>query len=185
MNNKKIKSIIRIVILVVVAALIGLSIYSINASRLSGDALPMPLGFGLSVVLSGSMEPALSVGDMIVVVPQESYAEKDVVVFQTGRSAVVHRIISIEGEEIITRGDANDSEDEPISLSHIKGKVIIVVPFVGHLVNLIKTPIGTVILLGLAVWLMNSSFKKDKKQSEDELDAIRAEIERLKNEQNE
>ena len=185
MNNKNIKSIIRIVILVVVAALIGLSIYSINASRLSGDALPMPLGFGLSVVLSGSMEPALSVGDMIVVVPQESYAEKDVVVFQTGRSAVVHRIISIEGEEIITRGDANNSEDEPISLSHIKGKVIIVVPFVGYLVNLIKTPIGTVLLLGLAVWLMNSSFKKDKQQSEDELDAIRAEIERLKNEQNE
>jgi putative Mn2+ efflux pump MntP len=62
--------------------------------------------------------------------------------------------------------------------------VIIVVPFVGHLVNLIKTPIGTIILLGLAVWLMNSSFKKDKKQSEDELDAIIAEIERLKNEQN-
>ena len=143
----------------------------------------MPLGFGLTVVLSGSMEPALSVGDMLVVAPQESYEVEDVVVFQTGRSAVVHRIISINEEGVITRGDANNTEDEPIALESIKGKVIIVIPFVGYIVNLIKTPIGTIILLGLAVWLLEGSFKKDKKQNDAELDAIRAEIERLKNEQ--
>lgn len=143
----------------------------------------MPLGFGLTVVLSGSMEPALSVGDMLVVAPQESYEVEDVVVFQTGRSAVVHRIISINEEGVITRGDANNTEDDPIALESIKGKVIIVIPFVGYIVNLIKTPIGTIILLGLAVWLLEGSFKKDKKQNDAELDAIRAEIERLKNEQ--
>ena len=143
----------------------------------------MPLGFGLTVVLSGSMEPALSVGDMLVVAPQESYEVEDVVVFQTGRSTVVHRIISINEEGVITRGDANNTEDEPIALESIKGKVIIVIPFVGYIVNLIKTPIGTIILLGLAVWLLEGSFKKDKKQNDAELDAIRAEIERLKKEQ--
>lgn len=143
----------------------------------------MPLGFGLTVVLSGSMEPALSVGDMLVVAPQESYEVEDVVVFQTGRSAVVHRIISITKEGVITRGDANNTDDEPIALESIKGKVIIVIPFVGYIVNLIKTPIGTIILLGLAVWLLEGSFKKDKKQNDAELDAIRAEIERLKYEQ--
>lgn len=181
--NKKVKTIIRIVILTLIAALVGVSIYSINAARLNGNSLPMPLGFGLTVVLSGSMEPALSVGDMLVVAPQDSYEVEDVVVFQTGRSAVVHRIISINEEGVITRGDANNTEDEPIALESIKGKVIIVIPFVGYIVNLIKTPIGTIILLGLAVWLLEGSFKKDKKQNDAELDAIRAEIERLKNEQ--
>ncbi|MBQ9978602.1 MAG: signal peptidase I [Clostridia bacterium] len=181
--NKKVKTIIRIVILTLIAALVGVSIYSINAARLNGNSLPMPLGFGLTVVLSGSMEPALSVGDMLVVAPQESYEVEDVVVFQTGRSAVVHRIISITKEGVITRGDANNTDDEPIALESIKGKVIIVIPFVGYIVNLIKTPIGTIILLGLAVWLLEGSFKKDKKQNDAELDAIRAEIERLKYEQ--
>ena len=181
--NKKVKTIIRIVILTLIAALVGVSIYSINAARLNGNSLPMPLGFGLTVVLSGSMEPALSVGDMLVVAPQESYEVEDVVVFQTGRSAVVHRIISITEEGVITRGDANNTDDEPIALESIKGKVIIVIPFVGYIVNLIKTPIGTIILLGLAVWLLEGSFKKDKKQNDAELDAIRAEIERLKYEQ--
>lgn len=183
--NKTVKTIIRISILVIIAALIGVSIYSINAARLNSDGLPMPLGFGATVVLSGSMEPALSVGDMLIVVPQDNYSEEDVIVFQRGRgSAVVHRIISIEGEEIITKGDANNTCDEPISPSEIKGKVIIVIPFVGYLVNIIKTPIGTIILLALAIWMLEGSFKKDKKQNEDELDAIRAEIERLKQEQN-
>lgn len=181
--NKTLKTIIRIVILVLISALIGFSIYSINAARLNGDALPMPLGFGASVVLTGSMEPALSAGDMIIVVPQESYVLDDVIVFQTGRSAVVHRIIAINGDQFITRGDANNTADDPISFSNIKGKVILVIPFVGHFINLIKTPIGTIILLGLAVWLLEGSFKKDKKRDEEELDTIRAEIEKLKNEQ--
>lgn len=180
--KKKVKVTVRIALLVTVAAIIGINVYSINATRLAGDSVPMPFGFGLSVVLSGSMEPSLSVGDMLVVVPQESYRENDVVVFQRGSSGVVHRIISIEGDEIITKGDANNTADDPISSSNIKGKVIIVIPYVGHLVNLIKAPIGTIILLALAVWMLESSFKKDKKENKDELDAIRAEIERLKNE---
>ena len=170
--NKTLKNVIRIVILVLISVLIGFSVYSINAIRLNGDALPMPLGFGVSVVLTGSMEPVLSAGDMIAVVPQE-----------TGRSAVVHRIIAIDGDQFITQGDANNAADDPISLSNIKGKVIIVIPFVGHIINLIKTPIGTIILLGLAIWLLEGSFKKDKKRDDKELDSIRAEIEKLKNEQ--
>lgn len=182
--KSNVKTIIRIIVLVILAALVGVSIYSINALRLNGNALPMPLGFGLTVVLSGSMEPELSVDDLLIVVPSESYEVGDVVVYQTKRTAVVHRIISIEGDEVITRGDANPSADDPISIKSIKGVVVCAIPFVGYLVNLIKTPIGTLILLGLAILLLEASFKKDKKQDESELDSLQKEIERLKNELN-
>ncbi len=178
------KDIFRILLLAVLAAVIGLNIYALNATRLSGNPVPMPLGFGMSVVLSGSMEPELSVGDMIIVVPSDAYAIGDVVVFQSGRTAVVHRIIGIEGEEVITQGDANNAPDDPISLSAVRGKVVFTVPFVGYLVNLIKTPLGTILLLGLAIFFLESSFKKDKKQNQDELETLRKEIEQLKQEQN-
>lgn len=178
------KTIIRILIIVVISALIGVSIYTINAERLNGNALPMPFGIGMSVVLSGSMEPELSMGDLIVVLEADSFEAGDVIVFQSGRTAVVHRIISIEGEELVTKGDANNASDDPIKLSQVKGKVAFSIPLVGYLVNIIKTPIGTILLLGLAIWLMESSFKKDKRKDQDELDAIRDEIERLKNQQN-
>ena len=55
------------------------------------------------------------------------------------------------------------------------------IPFVGYVVHLIKTPIGTLILLGLAFWLLEASFKKEKAEKKNELDAIRQEIEALKN----
>lgn len=176
------KDIFRTLLLVLLAAVVGVNIYVLNATRLSGNPVPMPLGFGMSVVLSGSMEPELSVGDMIIVVPSDAYAIGDVVVFQSGRTAVVHRIIGLEGEEITTQGDANNAPDDPVALSTVKGKVIFSIPIVGYLVNLIKTPIGTIILLGLAIWLLESSFKKDKKKDTDELEALRREIEQLKNE---
>ena len=176
----QLKSVIRIVVLVLLAALIGVGIYSMNASMLGGNALPMPFGFGMTVVLSGSMEPELSVDDLLIVAPAETYEVGDVVVFQTQRTAVVHRIVSINGDEIITRGDANTGDDEPITKENIKGKVVFVIPLVGMLINFIKSPVGTILLLCLAIWLLESSFKKEKEQKSEELEAIRREIEELK-----
>ena len=174
---------VRICLLALVAAIIGLNVYMLNASRLAGDALPMPLGVGMTVVLSGSMEPELSVGDLLIVVRDDGYKVDDVVVFQDGRTGVVHRIISIDGDEVITRGDANNTEDSPIQYSQIKGKVVLAIPAIGYLVNIIKTPFGTVALLAIAVFLMEGSFDREKKADKDALDHIRREIERLKKEQ--
>lgn len=176
----QLKSVIRISVLVLLAVLIGVSIYSINASMLGGNALPMPFGFGMTVVLSGSMEPELSVDDLLIVTPSDTYEVGDVVVYQTQRTAVVHRIVSINGDKIITRGDANSGDDEPITQANIKGKVVFAIPFIGLIVNLIKTPFGTILLLGAAVWLLEASFKKEKDKKAEELAAIRREIEELK-----
>lgn len=177
--------IVRICLLALVAAIIGLNVYMLNASRLAGDVLPMPLGVGMTVVLSGSMEPELSVGDLLIVSRADVYDVNDVVVFQDGRTGVVHRIISIEGEDVITRGDANNTDDAPIKYGQIKGKVILAIPAVGYLVNIIKTPFGTVALLALAVFLMEGSFDREKKADKDALDHIRREIEQLKKQQEE
>lgn len=176
----KIRSVIRTAILVVLAALVGVSVYVVNAERLNGNALPMPLGFGVTVVLSGSMEPELSVGDLLIVVNSDTYGVDDVVVFQSGRTGIVHRIISIDGDTVITQGDANNVADSPISVSQIKGVVTLSVPYLGYVVEVIKTPVGTVILLALAFLLLEISFKRDKRSNDREIDAIRAEIERLK-----
>ena len=174
---------LRLVLLCLVAAIIGINVYTWNASRLAGDPFPMPLGIGVSVVLSGSMEPSLSVGDLLIVTGQESYSVDDVVVYADGRSAVVHRIIAMDEETVTTKGDANNVEDAPFSKSRIRGKVVFVIPVIGYLVSIVKTPIGTVLLLALAIWMMNHSFGNEKPKEDARLSEIRAEIERLKAEQ--
>ena len=182
--SKKVKAIIRITLLVLVALILGLNVYSLNASRLAGDTVPMPFGLGLAVVLSGSMGPEMSEGDLLVVVKSDSYGLRDVVVYQDGNITVTHRIVAISEEgEITTRGDANNDDDAPITADRIKGKVLVAIPLVGYLVNIIKSPIGTIVILGLAVLLLERSFHNDKRKDADELKEIRKEIERLKEEQ--
>ncbi|MBR2621425.1 MAG: signal peptidase I [Clostridia bacterium] len=178
--KKQTKTIIRTVLLVFVALIVGINIYAFNASRVAGDILPMPFGVGLTVVLSGSMEPELSIGDLLVVVEQDGYAVDEVVVFQEGRIGVVHRIIEMDGATVVTKGDANNTADDPIDISRIKGKVVLAIPLVGYLVNLIKTPIATVVILAAAIWLLERSFHKEKEKDADQLEEIKREIEKLK-----
>ena len=178
--KKNVKTVIRIILLVLIAVLVGVSVYSVNAAMLSGNKLPMPFGFGVTVVLSGSMEPAISVGDILIVLPSEQYEVGDVVVYQTQGMSVVHRIISMEGDEVVTRGDANTGDDAPIHAKSIKGEVVCAIPLVGYLVCFIKTPIGTLALVGLAILLLEVSFKKDKKKDDGELEALKKELEEMK-----
>ena len=183
-NKKLIKSVLRITLIVIAATIIGFNVYHINASRLAGNVVPMPFGVGAAVVISGSMEPELSIGDMLIVVQQDEYEVDNIIVYQEGRMAITHRIISMENGEVITRGDANNTDDSPITVEQIKGKVVLAIPFVGYIVNAIKTPIGTLCVLALAVFLLERSFRAQKREDDEELKAIKAEIEKLKEQQN-
>ena len=182
MKNKK-RLILRIVVIVLAGAFLGIQLYSWNARSLGGDKMPMPLGFATSVVLSGSMEPELSVNDMIIVTARDAYEVGDVVVFQSYGSLVVHRIISIDGESVITQGDANDTPDPAIKLSDIKGEVVTAIPYVGLILSFIRSPLGIILILGTAFFLMERSFRKEKEESLDELEQIKEEIRRLQAQQ--
>ena len=200
MKNKHIKTAIRISLLTLAAVIVGLNVYSINASRLAGDAMPMPFGVGAAVVLSGSMEPALSVGDLLIVTEQETYGVGDIVVYCDGATAITHRILSVDEVEvespepdaapitetqITTKGDANNTADEPISPAQIKGEVTLAIPLVGYIVNVIKTPVCTVLILAAAILLLERSFRKEKQQDDERLDELRREIEKLKQQREE
>ena len=178
--KKMLKSpIVRYLILVVLAAAIGINVFILNATRLTGNAVPMPFGYGASVVLSGSMEPALSVGDLLIVRVQDHYDVGDIVVYQSGKMPVVHRIMELNDETVVTRGDANNANDEPFPLAAIKGEVIAVVPRLGQALWALKSPIATVVLLAAAVLLVEWSFRSGKAEKEEEKEKLKAEIRAL------
>ena len=175
--------------MVVISLAIGLGVYNWNATNISGNAMPMPFGVGVGVVLSGSMKPELNIDDVIVVVKTdpEDYDLGQWVVYQEGRMLVVHEIIEIseDGQTITTMGIANTGPDEPIKVDYVKGRVIKVFPGLGKVVNFIKTPTVTFVIIVAAVVLLLLSYRKEKKDDGDgdKLEKIRAEIERLKEEQ--
>lgn len=178
--KKVLKSpIVRYIVLGVLAAVIGMNVFALNASHLAGNAVPMPFGFGASVVLSGSMEPALSVGDLLIIQEQDAYETGDIVVYQSGAMPVVHRIVDISGETVTTRGDANNVNDAPVSAAAIKGEVIAVIPLIGYLIWALKTPLGIAVTLAAAVLLVEMSFRSGKAEKEAEKEKLKAEIRAL------
>jgi len=174
------KNLIRITLLILCGAVLGFNIYLANANSLLGNQLPTPFGYGAAVVLSGSMEPELSKGDLIIVSKTQTYKEKDIVVFQDKGTLVVHRIIAVDGDTVVTQGDANNIADDPINVSAIKGKVLFWIPFVGNVVNFIKTPIGTICIVAAAILLIEIPRRNEKKKDDEERQKIIDEINRLK-----
>lgn len=182
MKKTRILAICRFVLLVIVAVIIGVRVYTWNAESLAGNRMPMPFGYGMAVVLSGSMEPTMTKGDLIVVRETDTFAHDEVIVFQDGQSLVVHRIIDMHGDSVTTKGDANNTSDEPIDISNIKGKVIFKIPFIGNVINYIKTPIGTTIVIALAIFLLEFPRYLEKQKDAEEIEKIKEEIRKLKNE---
>lgn len=181
-NKKKFPPALRLVLLVICGAVLGVNVYLANAKSLVGNQMPMPFGYGASVVLSGSMEPEFSKGDLIIVGEADSYQERDIVVFQDGASLVVHRIIEIDGEKIITQGDANNVPDEPIESSVIKGKVLFHIDKLGTIVSFFKTPVGTVLIIAAAIALVEIPRRREKDADDAEKQKILEEIKRLREE---
>lgn len=127
-----------------VFVLMGLYIVTSNFSVFSG--------LRSFLVQSGSMEPAIMTGDIIIIHHQDSYLKNDVITFHSPDGRVVtHRIAEITQDNdkphFLTKGDANRSQDEDyITQSQIIGKVSLVIPKLGYLVVFGKSLPGLIIL---------------------------------------
>lgn len=132
-------------------------LYLAGAKVFEGQTHPTFFGFSSSVVLTGSMSPALEPNDIIVSRKQSSYAVGDIITFDAGGSSVTHRIVSVGEDGMRTKGDANNTEDaQPIKQSRVIGKVILVIPRLGAAVGFLKTPLGILCFLGAAVLLFEA-----------------------------
>ena len=120
-------------------------------------AVPGVIGAeGSYVVLSGSMEPSISTGDVIVVdgVDPTEIEERDVITYlrNDAETPTTHRVVGIteQGDELafVTQGDANDQPDaSPVLASQIMGKVVFTIPYIGYVIEFVNTPTGFVALV--------------------------------------
>lgn len=176
------KNIIRRIILLILGIIFGVNVYLGNATTLVGNKLPMPFGYGLANVLSGSMEPTFSKGTLLVVKEEKNIKKGEIVVYQSGSELIVHRVIDIDKNRITTKGDANNIADPTFDKAEIKGVVIMTIPFLGSIAATLKTPMGIIIILIGAILLIEGSFRKQREIDDKELEAIKSEIRKLKEE---
>ncbi len=124
--------------------------------------LPIPGQTEIKIVKSGSMEPAIVTGSVVVVRPATHYGVGDVITF--GRDTrdeipTTHRIVEAHGDganaTFVTKGDANEDIDpRPIASSEVIGKVYLSVPYAGFVLDFARQPIGFTLLIGIPAALI-------------------------------
>lgn len=179
-TKNKYSALLRRLILAFFGIIFGWNIYLANANFLSGNQMPMPFGYGLSVVVSGSMEPRLSVDDLIIIKAAEDYGVNDIVLFQEGSHLVIHRIVVVDGDTVTTKGDANNIPDAPIPKSRIKGVLVYDFAGLGKAVDFLKQPVSVCIILTAVIVLQERSYRVERNDDWKELEEMKAEIEKLK-----
>lgn len=116
---------------------------------------PIKGNYQIKIVKSGSMEPDIKVGSIVVIKPSSNYTVGDVVTFGKDTKTDIpttHRIVSsraVDGVLLFTtKGDANEDNDtNEIKQSDIHGKVLFDVPFFGYIIDLARKPIGFAVLI--------------------------------------
>ena len=92
------------------------------------------------IILSGSMEPVLPVGSIIVLdLKERNPVREDIVTYRISRTLITHRLIRNEGMQYVTKGDSNTEEDPiPVDAKQIVGTVRICIPWLGFLFLFLK-----------------------------------------------
>lgn len=125
------------------------------------------LGYSFYEIATGSMEPTLNINDFIIVKEKDNYNVKDIVTYKEGNDYITHRIIEINDNTLITKGDANNSTDKKISKDAVIGKVVKVIPKGGIIKRVILTP-KVIISVLVSIVLINVCLSINKKEDEDE-----------------
>lgn len=154
------------IILFIILAIALIMAYNHIQINIKGNTYTTMLGYSAFEVATGSMSNTIEIGDVILVKliePNETLSENEIVVFTQDTTLVTHRIIKINGDQIITKGDANNKEDDPITRKQIIGKVVKIIPDVKMWKEIILTP-KVLIPTSISILLLWIFFSYDKEK---------------------
>lgn len=150
-------------------------------SKVQGDT-PTLFGYQMYFIRTGSMEPYLEPGDVIISKKYDgrelvSGKNGDVVTYRgsIGNRAelITHRVIEVDGDEIITQGDANNIADSPITKNEIEAVMVYKTVVIDKIYKVISTTWGFWLLIfaPIAILIISEivSLAKELKKEKDEV----------------
>ncbi len=172
---EKLKKIWAVVSTILVILIVSCAVF-LMGSRL--------MGYSVYNVISGSMEPEYSVGDLLYVkeVDPQTIKVGDPITFVMNEDLVVatHRVVRIDrkNQHFYTKGDANKDEDvQPVHFKNVLGVPKFSIPKLGYVSDFIQNPPGMYIAIALGVILVVLVFLPDSKKEKTEKETAAVEME--------
>lgn len=142
------------------------------------DSLIKIFGKAFVIVTTGSMEPEIEAGELVIISEENQYYKGDIITYVDDENFLVtHRIVNIDENNFVAKGDSNNINDDENLNSNIKGKVIYHSKLLGSFVLYFLKPIVViyiVIFIGINIY-----FYVIKKNVKDDMQSKNAE-EKLK-----
>lgn len=145
-------------------------IYNVIYSKfIKHELITSIFGKAFFIVETGSMEPAIKKGELIVVSKNDNYKVGDIVTILDDENYIyTHRIIDKNDKYIITKGDANDLTDETILEKNIIGKVIFHSNILGFFVIYLLKPLIIIDIFLISIKLIVKLYKQEEDSNEKE-----------------
>ena len=167
-----IKKIFTTTIYILIIPIIIYNIFLIIMSIVKPYETPSFFGIKSFVIISGSMEPNLNIGDIVLIksVDEQELKVNDIISFREGESIITHRIVEIiekERKKYITKGDNNNAKDSnDVEYKEIEGIFIGKIPYLGYAVIFLKNKIViiSIILILYLLYIHNSNIMKKKQE---------------------
>lgn len=159
----RIARLIKNIICWILIAVLTVTLIVFLTTRIQGNT-PTVFGYTIFRITTGSMQPELMIGDIIldkIVEDESEISVGDVVTFEGGSQfdnlLVTHKVIKApytdeQGDVMLqTHGVANEIDDTPINFSQVRAKMVCKVPYIDTLYNLFLSPSGLLIMILLII----------------------------------
>lgn len=129
-------------VLIVLALVISSSIF-----------LYLSPSYNTYLVRGESMKPTLNPGDIIINGPLNSEIRAGTIVtYQQDKRLVTHRVLSMNGDTLVTQGDAAEDPDLwPVTLPDVKGIYLFKIPYISYVSSFVQTKLGWFLVLTITI----------------------------------
>lgn len=123
---KIVKNIIVNLIIFVLSVIAIIAVWMFVQINVQGKEYADIFGYSIFSTETRSMATTIEKGDIVIVkLNEKELNEKDIITYKKDKAIITHRIIKIDGDSIIAKGDNNNAEDDPIKKDDVIGKVVI------------------------------------------------------------
>lgn len=169
MKNSKLKQILIIPLFIFLFSLLIYNVVLISQAIITQNKTPSFFGIKTYTIVSGSMQPELNIGDMVVVkeTNDNELNVGDIISYRNGQSVVTHRIHKIyykDGQkQYITKGDYNNVEDSIIlTIDSIEGKVVNKLSGIGNITLFLQSKYSIIVIT--IIFFIYFLSRKNKKE---------------------
>lgn len=121
-------------------------------------------GYSFFEITTGSMKPTLNENDIVIVDTKSVYNINDIITYKLDNNFITHRVVSINGTNLVTKGDANNTSDTNVKTSDVVGKVVKILPGLGVWQRIFTNP-QVILSLFITLLLFDFAFSyKGKKE---------------------